>query len=243
VFPNSESPQDGVKVESLGRRERLDSETPVRLRTHLLDPIPELFEAARLLDDAVSAHLGGDRARADRLIRAADLPVIAEWTESLWGPGGPWSRPLPVADPPPYLTKDQRPRQRMPRRAILHQLVDRDGFHCRFCGIPVIRAEVRQRIQAVYPEALRWGSRNSDQHAAFQALWLTYDHLLPHARGGTNDPENLVIACQPCNCGRADLTLAEVGLADPREREPVRSEWDGLERFLPGSERTSGWTP
>lgn len=201
------------------------------LSPHLLDPIPELYEAARLLDEAVNAHLAGDRTRADRLIRAADLPVIAEWTDSLWGPGGPWSRPLPVANPLPSLPPEQRVRQRMPGKAVLREPVGRDGFHCRFCGIPVIRAEIRQEIRAAYPESLRWGSRNADQHAAFQALWLTYDHLVPHARGGSNDPGNLVVACQPCNCGRANLTLEEAGLADPREREPVRSEWDGLERF------------
>ena len=110
------------------------------LRTCLLDPIPELYEAARLLDEAVTAHLAGDYARADRLIRAADLPVITEWSESLWGPGGPFSRPLPVANPLPTLPREQRVQQRMPGIAVLRQLIERDGFHCRFCGIPVIRA-------------------------------------------------------------------------------------------------------
>jgi 5-methylcytosine-specific restriction endonuclease McrA len=197
----------------------------------LLDPIPEIHEAARLLDKAVTAHLAGDRATADTLIRAADLPVIAEWTAALWGPGGPWCRPLPVANPLPALPPAERIQQRMPGSKTLASLLERDGYHCRFCGIPVIRAEIRKRIHAAYPEALRWGSRNADQHAGFQALWLTYDHLVPHARGGTNDSENLVVACQPCNCGRLNLTLEEVGLSDPRSREPVRSEWDGLERF------------
>ena len=60
---------------------------------------------------------------------------------------------------------------------------------------------------------------------------LHYDHLLPHARGGTNDFENMLVTCAPCNCGRDNLTLEEVGLSDPRLREPVRSAWDGLERF------------
>jgi len=201
------------------------------LRPHLLDPIPEIFEAARLLDEAVTAHVAGDRAKADQLIRAADLPEITAWTESLWGPGGPWTRPLPVANPLPSLPRELRIQQRMPGVKTLAGLLERDGYHCRFCGIPVIRAEVRKRMRAAYPDALRWGTRNSDQHAAFQALWLTYDHLVPHARGGTNDPENLVVACQPCNCGRSNLTLEEAGLSDPREREPGRSSWDGLERF------------
>ncbi|MCX6971643.1 MAG: HNH endonuclease [Verrucomicrobia bacterium] len=56
-------------------------------------------------------------------------------------------------------------------------------------------------------------------------------HLLPHARGGTNDLENIVITCAPCNYARMNHTLEEVGLIDPRTREPIKSTWDGLERF------------
>jgi 5-methylcytosine-specific restriction endonuclease McrA len=62
-------------------------------------------------------------------------------------------------------------------------------------------------------------------------MWLQYDHLLPHARGGTNDLGNIVITCAPCNFARMNYTLEEIGLLDPRTREPVRSDWDGLERF------------
>jgi hypothetical protein len=207
------------------------SETRPSPRTCLRDPIPELFAAARDLDAAVTAHLEGNHALADELIRRADVPAIAEWTESLWGKGGPWSRPRPVENRVPYVESAERARSRMPGGAGLAALIARDGFHCRFCGIPVIRAEVRSLMRAAYPEALRWGSANAEQHAGFQALWLTYDHLLPHARGGTSDLDNMLIACQPCNCGRSNLTLEEAGLSDPRLREPVRSEWDGLERF------------
>jgi hypothetical protein len=65
----------------------------------------------------------------------------------------------------------------------------------------------------------------------FKAMWLQYDHLLTHARSGNNDLENIVITCAPCNYGRWNRTVEEVGLIDPRTREPVRSAWDGLERF------------
>jgi len=201
------------------------------LRTCLRDPIPEIFDAARYVDAAVSAHLAGKRSIAEELIRMADLPVIAEWTESLWGKGGPWSRPLPAENQPPFVPGEERIKTRMPGQTDITNLLRRDGFHCRFCGIPVIRAETRTLIGTAYPEALRWGSRNRDQHAGFQALWLTYDHLLPHARGGSSEVSNMLVTCQACNCGRSNLTLQEVGLSDPRLREPVRSSWDGLERF------------
>lgn len=62
-------------------------------------------------------------------------------------------------------------------------------------------------------------------------MWLQYDHLLPHARGGDNNLDNIVITCAPCNFGRMNWTLEEVGLIDPRTRQPVHSAWTGLEHF------------
>lgn len=116
----------------------------------------------------------------------------------------------------------------MPTASEKRALHKRDGCHCRFCGIPLVRGEVRRKISEAYPV---WGRRNADQHAAFQAMWMQYDHILPHSKGGTNDLENLVVTCAACNFGRMNHTLQEVGLLDPREREPLQSTWDGLERF------------
>jgi hypothetical protein len=201
------------------------------LRKCLREPIPEIYQAAFYLDAAVSAHLAKRHSDADEMIRNADIPVIMEWSESLWGAGGPWTRPLPVETRAPFIEKNQRIKARMPSSGVLRTLLARDGFHCRFCGIPLIRAETRQLLCASYPDALRWGSRNTEQHAGFQAMWLQFDHILPHARGGDNDLSNVVVTCAPCNNGRSNLTLDEVGLMDPRGREPMLSSWDGLERI------------
>ena len=32
----------------------------------------------------------------------------------------------------------------------------------------------------------------------------TRDHVVPRSRGGTNKPQNLVPACEPCNKAKAD---------------------------------------
>jgi len=200
-------------------------------RSCLREPIPEIAEAAQYLDEAMSAHLAGRSDLAEELIRRANMPAIREWTESLWGSNSPYVKYRVISDAPPTLLKEQRVKVRMPTSAEKRELHQRDGCHCRFCGIPVIRMEIRHRIREVYPDALPWGSNNPEQHAAFQAMWLQYDHLLPHARGGNNDLENIVITCAPCNFGRMNYTLEEIGLIDPRTREPVRSSWDGLERF------------
>ena len=63
--------------------------TPMIDRLCLREPIPEIAEAARHLDAAVSAHLTGQADLAESLIRLADMPVIREWTESLWGTTSP----------------------------------------------------------------------------------------------------------------------------------------------------------
>ena len=204
---------------------------PSRTFRHCLrDPIPEIADAARYLDAAVSAHLTRRPNLAEELIRLADMAAIRAWTESLWGSHSPYVHYQEVALP--SLPKQARAKLRMPTSDEKRELHLRDGYRCRFCGIVVVRKEVRERIRIVYPHALPWGSKNVEQHAAFQAMWAQYDHLVPHARSGTNELENLVVTCAPCNFGRMNYTLEEVGLIDPRTREPVRSSWDGLERFV-----------
>lgn len=201
-------------------------------RICLRSPIPEIAIAAQHLDDAVTAHLQGDSSKAGALIAEANMPVIREWVESIWGKASPHRQLRKIDGAPGVLAKELRIEVRMPSTAGKLLLLKRDCFRCRFCGVPVVRAEVRQELHRLYPDALPWGRTNASQHAAFQAMWAQYDHILPHARGGDNDPENVVVTCAPCNFGRMDYTLEEVGLCDPRQREPVQSDWDGLERLL-----------
>jgi 5-methylcytosine-specific restriction endonuclease McrA len=200
-------------------------------RTCLRDPIPDIFDAARYLDDATSAHLAGKHSLADELIRLADMPTIREWSESLWGRFSQYHQVREVPGSPRSVPRALRLNLRMPTAAEKRALLERDGYHCRFCGIPLIRETVRRRMRQAYPNALSWGRTNLTQHAGFQALWVQYDHLLPHARGGDNSTHNMLITCAPCNFGRGDYTLEEMGLIDPRTRAPIRSTWDGLERF------------
>ena len=112
------------------------------LRSCLCDPVPEIYKSAEYLDAAVTAYLAKSTHEADRLIRLADIPAIAEWTESLWGAGGPWSRPLQVEHPLPYVPIEKRVKARMPSADQKRTLIERDGFQCRFCGIPLIRARL-----------------------------------------------------------------------------------------------------
>jgi len=153
------------------------------LRKCIRERIPEIADAARYLNAAVSAHLNRRPDLAEQLIQLADIPAIREWTESIWGRGSPYLQ-ITLEPHGAMAQSGAQATERMPSKADKQLLLIRDGFHCRFCGIPVIRAEVRQRIAKAYPNALSWGRRNVEQHAAFQAMWTQYDHVLPHSKGG-----------------------------------------------------------
>jgi hypothetical protein len=198
-------------------------------RRCISEPISQVADAARYLDAAVTAHLNCKSSLAAELIMAADMPEIRAWTKSIWANSEIHLRlPRNLAA---SVHKDQRVKVRMPTRSEKAQIHKRDGYNCRFCEMPVVRPETRNLIRAAYPNALGWGSKEIEQHAAFQAMWAQYDHVLPHARGGNNDLTNLVLTCAPCNFGRGGYTMQEVGVQDPRERPIARASWDGLERF------------
>jgi len=209
----------------------MTTETLQTDRHCLRAPIPEVLDVARYLDAAVSAHIAGNLGLAGALIRQADIPSVRQWLDSIWGSKSPYVMYRAIANSPPTLPDDARVGARMPPESVKRELIKRDGYHCRFCGIPVIRSEIRDRVRQIYPDQLQWGNSNATQHAGFQALWLQYDHLLPHSRGGQSVVENMIITCAACNFGRMQFTLEEVGLSDPRNRQPVTSLWDGLERF------------
>lgn len=196
------------------------------------EPIEEIFKASEYLENAITFHQNGEFNKANELILKADIPKIRDWTESLWGKNSVYINYRELVNSPPILKKEERIETRMPNQTLKSKIIERDGYNCAFCGTPVIRSEIRNYIKNLYPNALKWGRKNIDQHSAFQAMWLQYDHLLPHSRGGNNDFNNIVITCAPCNFGRMQYTLEEVGLENPLHRKPIKTKWTGLERII-----------
>lgn len=58
----------------------------------------------------------------------------------------------------------------------------RDGFACRYCG------STSEQVQ------------------------LVVDHIHPVAKGGTDEPENLVTSCFQCNAGKSDKTISQAAI-------------------------------
>jgi len=86
-------------------------------------------------------------------------------------------------------------RVEMPRRGTTRFCRDnvfrRDGFACQYCG------------------------------AVLRPRELTFDHVIPRARGGRTDWENIVTCCRPCNDRKRDRTPDEAGMK--LARRPTRA--------------------
>ncbi len=208
------------------------------LRRCMREPIPEIFHAAYLLDRAVGAHLAGDRSLASALFRAADMPAVRAWTESLWGSkkNNPdqqnYHRRRTVPGAPAFIDEGLRDQKKEPSAEEKKYLIEKYGRNCAFCGIPLVRKEIREALVKKYPDVVTWGKTAASAHAALQCMWMQFDHVIPHSRGGDSSLDNFVVTCAGCNFGRGHYTLEEFGLIDPRTVPIVKTSWDGLERLL-----------
>jgi hypothetical protein len=202
------------------------------MRRCFAPPPEDTWEAAASLKRAIALHAEGDRPGAAACFRAANSESIRAWFRRIVGPYDQavhGQRPQTLD--PPMLPMAERPKPRMPSSAIKQAMLVRDGYHCRFCTMPVIPRPTFLAIAAAYPDDAPWSDIAATQHSFFQAANLQFDHILPHARGGPSTLENMVITCAVCNYGRMSFTLEESELLDPREFDPYRSSWSGLTDF------------
>ncbi len=167
----------------------------------LRTPIPEIAATANVLSEAVRQYLGGHVEAAAALIASTNTPILREWERVTLGKRSPYVVVRNILGAPSTLERSSREPVRMPNAAQRAQLI-RDQAGTAGSVRPVIRVEVRRKLHKLFPEALPWGRTNLEQHAAFQALWMQFDHVIPHARGGRNDLGNVIITCAPCNFAR-----------------------------------------
>jgi hypothetical protein len=86
-----------------------------------------------------------------------------------------------------------------------------------------LSVEIRRRVA----EASRYRCGYCLTSQRVVGPFLEIDHIIPEARGGTDDEDNLVLACPMCNGHKAD----RVGAVDPDTRtvvplfNPNRQRW------------------
>ncbi len=84
-------------------------------------------------------------------------------------------------------------RHRQPVKFSRVNIYARDGYRCQYCGVKLPIAD------------------------------LTFDHVVPRARGGRTTWENIVTACVPCNARKSDRTPEQAGMR--LRKKPVRPSW------------------
>jgi len=202
------------------------------VRRFIKEPIPEVHLAIRALIDAADAYIEGDFISAAAKFREANCPITWEWLNNAWmGPHKNIVFLNPEGDSH-VIPKSERDPDRLIKASVRREVLERDGYRCRYCGLPVVHADIRKIAHRLYPSEVPWNSRvSAEQHSGFQVSWLQYDHVEPHSHGGKSTLDNVVISCALCNYGKDRFTLRQLDIEDPRLRPPIPSDFDGLERM------------
>ena len=118
--------------------------------------------------------------------------------------------------------------------AIEKEIFIRDSYRCRYCGLRIISKDVFAQYARIVGQDVFSTSRiNSKRNGLTLGLRGVADHVEPYSGGGKTDSNNLVTSCYSCNFGKAGYTLQQMGILDPRLREPIEDDWMGLTEFLP----------
>lgn len=81
------------------------------------------------------------------------------------------------------------------RRRIIQALTERDGFTCHYCGNSL-----------------------TNSLAGFNKDGASIDHVTPKDCGGTDDLQNLVLACRSCNQKKRSRHYQEFAMAMQTDR-------------------------
>lgn len=91
---------------------------------------------------------------------------------------------------------------------VLRELREKHNCRCFFC-------------QRDVSAGIRFDGRFINGGGSSKHAVATVDHLTPISRGGRNHPDNMVLACGPCNYEKGDMTLAEYVAYKERQAKPL----------------------
>jgi len=117
--------------------------------------------------------------------------------------------------------------------SLARSVLERDGYRCRYCNIPVIYTNEARKLRALFgTENFQMSKSNQVAHGTLRAFYNSFDHVVPLSRGGRTSLENLVTACYPCNFGKDNFTLSQLRLQSPFSVDPQKTDHDGFITLL-----------
>jgi len=117
-----------------------------------------------------------------------------------------------------------------PPREKLLKLFSRDNYRCRYCGTPIVgdrKHFVALAEQLSIPELVVTGG-NEARHGLYLTFRGSHDHLVPFAEGGTNDMDNLLTACWPCQFGKFRFSLDDLRIQLRKDPYPFIDQWASI---------------
>lgn len=84
------------------------------------------------------------------------------------------------------------------------EILKRDGFRCAYCGTTPLQTQAPMHV----------------------------DHVVPVAEGGTDDPENLITACAPCNMGKSSVPLKRLKYSQPQSIKDAQEHMEDVRAYL-----------
>jgi hypothetical protein len=92
-----------------------------------------------------------------------------------------------------------------PARRRLITSAARDGWACRYCGHALVHADTGEGLAELVYQGRSLGFTEA---AGYRFAYT--DHVIPRSRGGTDHPDNLVLACLWCNSRKGARLLSEL---------------------------------
>jgi 5-methylcytosine-specific restriction endonuclease McrA len=165
---------------------------------------------------------------ARRIIQSIDSNGLKRFFIDVAQHAGSWRfehNPKQMEHQPVGATKRSTP----PRKQLL-KLFSRDNYRCRYCGTPIVgdrKQFVALAEQLSIPELVVTGG-NEARHGLYLTFRGSHDHLVPLAEGGTNDMDNLLTACWPCQFGKFRFSLDDLRIQLRKGPYPFIDQWASI---------------
>lgn len=179
---------------------------------------PEVFDSYfSSFVTTVLEIIGSSVPKNEPLLAWSKERELNEWFTNHAQMASTYRKKVPIHQKPHVTIKDEAPLTAKTIKIVNQQ----DHYRCRYCGHPVLPSRFFTKLtKIVGPERFRSVGTNVERHGIKLVFSSTADHLVPRSDGGKTDLHNLVTACWPCNYGKANFTIEELGMLSPRDVEP-----------------------
>jgi len=199
-------------------------------RTSCLITYPPELDRLKIASRIIAAVSAANTSLQDarRIIQSIDSNGLKRFFIDVAQHAGSWRfehNPKQMEHQPVGATKRSTP----PRKQLL-KLFSRDNYRCRYCGTPIV-GDRKQFIalaeRLTMPELVVTGS-NEARHGLYLTFRGSHDHLVPLAEGGTNDMDNLLTACWPCQFGKFRFSLDDLRIQLRKDPYPFIDQWASI---------------